>query len=81
MYLILVSISVLIGACICFAFNQISQKFLAEHRLHKTLLTQKIELHTDQVLFRQNALKRYDFQIYNLSEALIIQSEIIVTSF
>ena len=34
------------------------------------------DLHKKQILFRKNGLNTYDFMKYNLSEALIIQSEV-----
>lgn len=39
-------------------------------------MEQEIRMHKSQIFHRQQALNRYDFLKYNISEALLIQFEI-----
>ena len=48
---------------------------LAHHQKERGYIG-AFNLHSRQIIFRKNGLNEYDFIKYNLSEALIIQSEI-----
>ncbi|RXG11750.1 hypothetical protein DSM03_10976 [Leeuwenhoekiella aestuarii] len=47
-------------------------------RSRLTFLEHNIQLNQVQVIKRKNHLDRYNFLVYNLDEALIIQPEIVV---
>ncbi len=69
-FLVLVSITAVL------VFYSESEKLKKQHLEKKTGLITQLAICGKQIVKRNNGLNCYDFLKYNLSEALIIQSEI-----
>ncbi len=59
-----------------FYFYSENRKLKRQHFQQELDLTKQISLCKEQIFRREGGLHNYDFLKYNLSEALIIQSEI-----
>lgn len=67
----------LIVAIIMSFFYRENKKTRQNHSEIIVILKSAINLHQSQIHFRNAGLQKYDFTKYNLSEALILQPEII----
>ena len=74
-YLIIVLFTLVLLGVLVFFYSE-SEKLKKQHLQNKTGIIKQLAICSEQIVKRNNGLNRYDFLKYNLSEALIIQSEL-----
>jgi hypothetical protein len=73
-YLLLAFVLLLLG--LLWVFLKKEAQIKKKHRAHTKGLQLDIALHQTQIHFRQTGLNSYDFLLYNLGEALVVQPQI-----
>ena len=74
-YLIIILFTLVLLGVLVFFYSE-GEKLKKQHLQNKNSLIKQLAICSEQIVKRNNGLNRYDFLKYNLSEALIIQSEL-----